>query len=57
MLKVGSKKFVPKMFFIYHLHSQMDGEWSVDFAFPLISLLRDNGSKEMVSRRVMEICE
>uniref|UniRef100_A0A915DX87 Uncharacterized protein n=1 Tax=Ditylenchus dipsaci TaxID=166011 RepID=A0A915DX87_9BILA len=37
---------------------QMDSaEWSMDFAFPLLSLLRANGSHEIVKQRILDICE
>uniref|UniRef100_A0A1I7SDX6 CPG4 domain-containing protein n=2 Tax=Bursaphelenchus xylophilus TaxID=6326 RepID=A0A1I7SDX6_BURXY len=35
---------------------KMDSEWSMDFAFPLLSLLRSNGSEEAAYHRANEIC-
>ena len=36
---------------------QMDNEWSMDFAFPLLSLLRTNGSVEAAKEKAKNICE
>uniref|UniRef100_A0AC34F7Z1 Uncharacterized protein n=1 Tax=Panagrolaimus sp. ES5 TaxID=591445 RepID=A0AC34F7Z1_9BILA len=35
----------------------MDNEWSMDFAFPLLSLLRTNGSIEAAKEKARKICE
>lgn len=34
----------------------MDSEWSMDFAFPLLSLLRANGSEEAAYNKATQIC-
>uniref|UniRef100_A0A7E4VWF3 Uncharacterized protein n=1 Tax=Panagrellus redivivus TaxID=6233 RepID=A0A7E4VWF3_PANRE len=34
----------------------MDSEWSMDFAFPLLSLLRTNGSVEAAKNKARSIC-
>ncbi|KAH7718094.1 Sr protein [Aphelenchoides avenae] len=34
----------------------MDSEWSMDFAFPLLALLRDNGNERAAYQRALEIC-
>ncbi|KAE9551575.1 hypothetical protein FO519_005219 [Halicephalobus sp. NKZ332] len=36
---------------------KMDNEWSMDFAFPLVSLLRTNGSVEVAKEKARSICE
>lgn len=35
----------------------MDNEWSMDFAFPLLSLLRTNGSVEAATEKARNICD
>lgn len=35
----------------------MDNEWSMDFAFPLISLLRTNKSQKIITKKIIDICE
>ncbi|CAD5212494.1 unnamed protein product [Bursaphelenchus okinawaensis] len=35
---------------------KMDGEWSMDFAFPLLSLLQSNGSEDAAYHKANEIC-
>ncbi|KAI6184389.1 Protein fantom [Aphelenchoides bicaudatus] len=35
---------------------KMDSEWSMDFAFPLLSLLRTNGSEEAAYLKATQIC-
>ncbi|KAI6178905.1 Protein fantom [Aphelenchoides besseyi] len=36
--------------------TKMDSEWSMDFAFPILSLLRSNGSEEAAYERAVQIC-